>query len=175
MAQNPKLHRELSQDPQINAILRTTCVATGIKGGHAENALPRNATATINCRLLPGTDPGQVEARLRKLAADEAIFFTSIYDALPSPPSVLLAALLESLESLVEEFWPGVPVIPKMMTGATDGLFLRNAGIPVFGVAGWFMRPGDIRAHGLDEKIGMADFHRGTAYWYRMLTTLSQP
>jgi len=80
-----------------------------------------------------------------------------------------------AVEQLVEQHWPGVPVIPEMSTGATDGLFLRNAGIPVFGVAGWFMRPGDIRAHGLDEKIGMAEFHAGTEFWYQMLKTLSQP
>ena len=165
----------VSVDPYLNAVMRTTCVATEISGGHAENALPRNASATINCRILPGTDPSEVEAQLRELAADEAIQFKSTYDALPSPPSVMPDALQESLETLVEEFWPGVPVIPEMSTGATDGLFLRNAGIPVFGVAGWFMRLSDIRAHGLDEKIGIAEFHQGTAYWYDMLVTLSSP
>jgi acetylornithine deacetylase/succinyl-diaminopimelate desuccinylase-like protein len=165
----------LAQDPHMNALLRTTCVATVIKGGHAENALPRSASATVNCRVIPGTDPQQIEARLRAVVADDAVVFKSIYDAIPSPPSVLPGALLESLEALVGQFWPGVPVIPEMATGATDGLFLRNAGIPVFGVAGWFMRPGDVRAHGLDEKIGIAEFHQGTEYWYRMLTTLSQP
>ncbi|MDT8322387.1 MAG: M20/M25/M40 family metallo-hydrolase, partial [Xanthomonadales bacterium] len=76
-------------------------------------------------------------------------------------------------EMLVEESWPGVPVIPKMSTGTTDGLFVRNAGIPVYGVAGWFMKPDEARAHGLDEKIGVRAFHEGTEFWYRMLKTLS--
>lgn len=165
----------LSRDPYLNALMRTTCVVTGIKGGHAENALPRIATATINCRILPGTEPATVQAQLRKLAADEAISITSVYDARPSPPSVMPAALQESLETMVEAFWPGVPLIPEMSTGATDGLFLRNAGIPVFGVAGWFMRLSDIRAHGLDEKIGIAEFHQGAEFWYHMLKTLSSP
>ncbi len=163
----------LAQDPYLNALMRTTCVVTEIKGGHAENALPRKASATINCRILPGTDPATVEAQLRKLAADDSISFTSIYDAIPSLASVMPAQLQESLETLVESFWPGVPLIPELSTGATDGLFVRNAGIPVFGVNGWFMRPGDIRAHGLDEKIGIAEFHQGTEFWYQLLKTLS--
>ena len=165
----------LQQDPYINALLRTTCVATGIRGGHAENALPRNASATVNCRILPGVDPREVEEQLREVVANDEVKFASVYDAQASPPSVMPAALQETLESLVEEFWPGIPVIPEMSTGATDGLFVRNAGIPVFGVAAWFMRLSDIRAHGLDEKIGIVEFHQGTEYWYRMLKALSQP
>ncbi len=165
----------LVKDPYFNAIMRTTCIATGLTGGHAENALPRGATATINCRILPGTEPAEIKARLAELIADDDIKITSIYDAQPSPASVMPAALQESLEALAEEFWPGVPLIPEMSTGATDGLFVRNAGIPVFGVAGWFMRLSDVRAHGLDEKIGIKEFHQGTEFWYRMLKTLSQP
>ncbi len=172
---NPEAAARLSQDPYINAILRTTCIPTGLKGGHAENALPRDATATVNCRILPGTDPTEVRAKLAELINDPAVKISSIYDAKPSPASVMPAALQESLEQLVEQHWPGVPVIPEMSTGATDGLFVRNAGIPVFGVAGWFMRPGDIRAHGLDEKIGIAEFHAGAEFWYQMLKKLSQP
>ena len=165
----------LARDPHLNALMRTTCVATRITGGHAENALPRRATATINCRILPGTDPATIYEQLQALAADETLTITSIYDARPSPPSVMPAALQESLETLVEAFWPGVPVIPEMSTGATDGLFLRNSGMPVFGVRGWFMRAGDIRAHGLDEKIGIHEFHQGADFWYHILKTLSMP
>ncbi|MDZ4728560.1 MAG: M20/M25/M40 family metallo-hydrolase [Xanthomonadales bacterium] len=165
----------LAQDPYINAIMRTTCVPTELTGGHAENALPRVATATINCRIVPGIEPANVRAKLEELVNDPAIQFTSVYDAKPSPASVMPAALQETLERLVDESWPGIPVIPEMSTGATDGLFMRNAGIPVFGVAGWFMRSSDIRAHGLDEKIGIAEFHAGTEFWYRVLTTLSKP
>jgi acetylornithine deacetylase/succinyl-diaminopimelate desuccinylase-like protein len=163
----------LAQDPYINAVIRTTCVATELTGGHAENALPRKATATVNCRIVPGTDPADILAKLKEVANNPEIQFTSIYDSKPSPPSVMPAALQETLERLVEESWPGIPVLPEMSTGATDGLFVRNAGIPVFGVAGWFMRSADIRAHGLDEKIGIPEFHAGADFWYRMLKTLS--
>jgi acetylornithine deacetylase/succinyl-diaminopimelate desuccinylase-like protein len=159
----------------MNALMRTTCVATMIKGGQAENALPREVSATINCRMLPGTNSAEVQATLQGLVDNDEIMFTSIYTAIPSPASVLPGELLESIESLVEASWPGVPVIPEMSTGATDGLFLRSAGMPVFGVSGWFNRPEDMRAHGLDEKIGVAEFHQGTEFWYHMLKALSQP
>jgi acetylornithine deacetylase/succinyl-diaminopimelate desuccinylase-like protein len=155
--------------------MRTTCVATMVKGGEAENALPREVSAIVNCRMLPGTNPADVQATLENLAANAEIKFTSVYDAIPSPASVLPGGLQETIETLAETFWPGVPMIPEMATGATDGLFLRNAGMPVFGVAGWFMRSADIRAHGLDEKIGIAEFHQGTEFWYQMLKVLSQP
>jgi acetylornithine deacetylase/succinyl-diaminopimelate desuccinylase-like protein len=164
----------LSQQPFYNAILRTTCVATGLQAGHAENALPRQASATVNCRILPGRSPTEVQAALEAVIGDPGVRITSVYESVASPPSVLPAALLETLETLVDQAWPGVPVIPQMSTGTTDGLFLRNAGIPVYGVAGWFLRPAEIRAHGLDEKIGVRRFHEGTEFWYRMLKELSQ-
>ena len=163
----------LSQTPSYNAVLRTTCVATMLDGGHAENALPRAASATVNCRILPGNSPAAVQAELERVIDDKGVVFETIYESLPSPPSALPAALLETFESLVGERWPAVPVIPKMSTGTTDGLFIRNAGIPVYGVAGWFLKPDEARAHGLDEKIGVRAFHEGTEFWYRMLKTLS--
>ena len=164
----------LSQDPMMNALLRTTCVVTEIEGGHAENALPRSASATVNCRILPGNHAEAIEKKLREIVNDDAVAFESIYDAIPSPPSAMPAAFLESVEALVEESWPGIPVIPEMSTGATDGLFVRNAGIPVYGVAGWLINLDDIRSHGLDEKIGIRQFHEGTKFWYRMLKEFSQ-
>lgn len=172
---SPEAANRLAQDPYLNAIIRTTCVATELEAGHAENALPMVANATINCRIVPGVEPAEVLAKLKELANDPAIEFSSIYDAKPSLPSVMPAHLQETLERLVDESWPGIPVLPEMSTGATDGLFVRNAGIPVFGVAGWFMRSSDVRAHGLDEKIGIAEFHEGTEFWYKMLKALSQP
>jgi acetylornithine deacetylase/succinyl-diaminopimelate desuccinylase-like protein len=173
--QDAEAARRLAEDPYLNALMRTTCVATMVNGGEAENALPREVSAVVNCRMLPGTNAADVQATLEDLVANEEIKFTSVYDAIPSPASVLPGELQETIETLAETFWPGVPMIPEMATGATDGLFLRNAGMPVFGVAAWFMRPGDIRAHGLDEKIGIAEFHQGTAYWYQLLKVLSQP
>jgi acetylornithine deacetylase/succinyl-diaminopimelate desuccinylase-like protein len=164
----------LSEAPFYNAILRTTCVATGVKGGHAENALPRQASATVNCRIIPGRTPAEVQSELERVVADAGVKFETIYESVASPPSPLPAALLESIESLVEERWPGVPVIPEMSTGTTDGLFFRNAGIPVYGVAGWFMKADEVRAHGLDEKIAVAQFHAGAEFWYRMLKEFSR-
>lgn len=165
--------RRLSESPFYNAILRTTCVATGLQGGHAENALPRHASATVNCRIMPGTSPQQVQSMLQQVVNDPGVRFETIYESVASPPSPLPNALLESLETLAARSWPNVPLIPEMSTGTTDGLFLRNAGIPVYGVAGWFMHPDEVRAHGLDEKIGIARFHEGTEFWYRMLRELS--
>lgn len=164
----------LSEDPLLNAILRTTCVATQIEGGHAENALPRSAYAMVNCRILPGNSPADVERTLLEVVADDNIAIESIYDAVPSLPSPIPADLLEAVEALVHESWPGIPVVPEMSTGATDGLYVRNAGIPVYGIAGWLMNGEDIRAHGLDEKIPIQQFHQGTEFWYRMLKKFSQ-
>lgn len=164
----------LSAMPFLNAIMRTTCVATGIEGGHAENALPRHASATVNCRMVPGAKPEDVQSTLEQVVDDPGVVFETVYQSVSSPPSALSGELLESFEALADEQWPGVPVIPQMSTGTTDGLFLRNAGIPVYGVAGWFIEPDAIRAHGLDEKIGIRQFHEGAEFWYRMLRKLSQ-
>ena len=171
--QDPEAAQSLSRDPVKNALLRTTCVVTQIEGGHAENALPRSASATINCRILPGTHSSDVETTLRQVVDDEEIVLKSIYAAVPSPASPLPGALLETIESLVDQQWPGVMVVPNMSTGATDGLYVRNAGIPVYGIGGWFMHPGEIRAHGLDEKISIKRFQEGSEFWYRMLKEFS--
>jgi len=173
-SQDPAAAARLSGDPWLNATLRTTCVATEIKGGHAENALPRNASALVNCRILPGVAPELIEAQLKSWVDDDSIRFESMYVSKASPPSALTPALLEGLEGLVEETWPGIPLIPEMSTGATDGLFVRNAGIPTYGVAAWLMKPGDIRAHGLDEKVSIQRFHEGVEFWYRMLKLFSR-
>ncbi len=173
-SQDSDAAERLSQDPLMNAVIRTTCVVTKIEGGHAENALPRSASALVNCRILPGIPPLAIETRLRELVDDDGVAFESVYESVPSLPSVMPAALMETIESLVNDRWQGVKVIPEMSTGATDGLFIRNAGIPVYGVAGWFMHPDDIRAHGLDEKVGIRQFHEGAEFWYRLLKKLSQ-
>ena len=164
----------MAGDVILNATLRTTCTVTQIVGGHAENALPRQASATVNCRILPGIPPEEIEQQLRVWVDDPGISFESIYVSVASPMSPLTPTVVEAVESLVQDHWPGVPVIPEMSTGATDGLWVRNTGIPVYGVAGWMMHPDDIRAHGLDEKIGIEQFHEGAEFWYRMLKAFSQ-
>ena len=159
--------------PLFNATLRTTCVATMLSGGHAENALPRAAKATVNCRILPGHTPEDTEAVLRGVIADEGVSIRPTGVATPSEPSPWDAQLMEPIEELVQQMWPGTPVIPNMGTGATDGLYVRNAGIPVYAIGAIFADPGDVRAHGLDERVGVKEFHDAVEFWYRMLKTVS--
>src|SRR5207253_8837787 len=120
----------LSAKANYNAQLRTTCVATMLDGGHASNALPQSARATVNCRVLPGEPIEEVEKALRQVLADEQISLTRTSEFLASPPSPLRPDIVQPIEKLTAQFWPGIPVIPSMISGATDGRFLRNAGIP---------------------------------------------
>lgn len=163
----------LARDPLFNAILRTTCVATRLFGGHADNALPQVARATVNCRLLPDDSPDSVQATLRRVVADTAIKVTVSDSATASPPSPLRPDLMGAIEKLVGQMWPGAVVVPEMSTGATDGLYLRNAGIPVYGVFAVFDDPGDIRAHGRDERIGVKPFHDAAEFWYRLIRAVT--
>src|SRR5213594_167634 len=141
----------LSAVPFYNSKLRTTCVATMMQAGHAENALPQSARVTVNCRILPGEPASEVEATLRRLAGDDRIAIRAIYTPIPSPPSPLTLAIMDPIERLVAEQFPNVPVVPVMEAGATDGLFLRNAGIPAYGVSAVVEEQNDVRAHGRDE------------------------
>ena len=159
----------LSGIPFYNSKLRTTCVATMFTAGHAENALPQAARATVNCRILPGEPPAGVEATLGRLAADDRVSVRTVYTPIPSPPSPLTPAIMGTLERLVAEQFPGVPIVPVMEAGATDGLFLRNAGIPTYGVSAVFEDPTDIRAHGRDERIAVESFYDALEFWHRML------
>jgi acetylornithine deacetylase/succinyl-diaminopimelate desuccinylase-like protein len=158
----------------FNALLRTTCVATLVEGGHAENALPQAARATVNCRMLPGHDPADVQRALAQVIADEKVAIAPIGQARPSAASPLRPDVLEAIESLTAEMWPGAIVIPTMATGATDGLYLRNAGIPTYGVSGVFFEADDVRAHGQDERIGVREFYAGREFLYRLTRTLSR-
>jgi len=157
-----------------NAMLRTTCVATMLEGGHAPNALPQRATATVNCRMLPGSDPAQVDATIRRVIGDSSIALTAD-TAIASPPSPLPPALERTLSQVVRSMWGPLPIVPSMETGATDGLFLRNAGMAVYGVSGLFFdpnKPEDTRAHGLDERIGVKEFYDQLEFTYRLLKAL---
>jgi acetylornithine deacetylase/succinyl-diaminopimelate desuccinylase-like protein len=163
----------LATDPFYNALLRTTCVATMLAAGHAENALPQTARATVNCRFLPGEVPDSVQATLVRVLADSAIRVTPVAAAKPSQTSPLLPEVLGAVERVTQAMWPGVPVVPTMVTGATDGLYLRNAGIPTYGVSGLFEEIGDIRAHGRDERIGVTAFFEGQEFLFRLVKELS--
>ncbi len=153
--------------------MRTTCVATMLNAGHAENALPQKATAIVNCRILPGESPDKVLHTLIDVLADDKIEVSPISEVTPSPPSPLVPEIMKAIEQVTEEIWPGVPVIPTMSTGATDALYLRNAGIPVYGVSGLFEDIDDIRAHGKDERIGVKAIYEGQEFLYQLVKELS--
>ena len=164
----------LSRTPAYNARLRTTCVATGLDAGHAENALPQRAQATVNCRMLPTDAPAAVLDTLIAIIGDEQVSVTPVLPAIPSPPSPLTPDVLGAIETVTAELWPGVPVVPNMSTGATDGLYLRNAGIPVYGVSGLFSDIDDNRAHGQNERILIRSFFEGQEFLYRLTTRLAR-
>jgi acetylornithine deacetylase/succinyl-diaminopimelate desuccinylase-like protein len=172
---DPEALSRLSVSAADNAQLRTTCVATMLEAGHAENALPQTARATINCRMLPGQDPDEVRATLVRVIADTAITLTPVGVARPSAPSPLTPEVLGAVEHVTNAMWPGVPVVPTMVSGATDGLYLRNAGIPTYGVSGLFEDVDDIRAHGRDERMGVQAFYEGQEFLYRLVKELATP
>jgi len=164
----------LSGTPYYNSRLRTTCVATRLDAGHADNALPQRARATVNCRVLPGESIDAVHNTLETVIGDDQISITRAAPAKPSPPSPLTEEMLGAIESITEDMWPGVPVIPTMSTGATDGLYLRIADIPVYGVSGLFGDIDDVRAHGQNERIRIESYFEGQEFLYRLTTTLSR-
>ena len=165
--------RRLSDaSPLYNAQLRTTCVATELAGGHAENALPQSATATVNCRMLPGTPQDDVQRTLTQVVADTAVQVSVVTAAVPSPLATLKPDVMDAVERVTKRLW-NIPVIPTMETGATDGLYLRNAGIPVYGISGVFVDINDIRAHGRDERIGVQDYYDGAEYIYQLVREVS--
>ena len=164
----------LSRTPFYNSRLRSTCVATMLNAGHAENALPQRAQATVNCRVLPGESVDVVQDTLVTVIGDAQVTISPVGEATPSAPSPLTPEVLGAIEGVTEEMWPGVPVIPTMSSGATDGLFLRNAGIPVYGVSGLFRDIDDNRAHGQNERILIESYFDGQEFLYRLVTRLSR-
>ena len=154
----------LAREPSFNARMRNTCVATQLDAGHAENALPQRAQATVNCRILPGVDPASVHAKLANVINNPGVSITPVKPPNISPPSPLTEEIMAPILAITENLWPGVTVVPVMSTGATDGLFFRQAGIPVYGVAGIMVDVTDIRAHGRDERIRVQSFFEGLAF-----------
>ncbi len=159
----------LSNQPAYNATMRTTCVATMLEAGHAENALPQTARATVNCRILPTETADAIRQTLVKVINDERISITPIREPKPSPPSPLRPDVMSAIERVTNELWPGVAVVPTMSTGATDSLYLRKAGVPMYGTSGIFGDMDDSRAHGKDERIAVKAFFDGQEYLYRLV------
>jgi acetylornithine deacetylase/succinyl-diaminopimelate desuccinylase-like protein len=163
----------LAANPVYNAQLRTTCVATMLQGGHAVNALPQLATAKVNCRIMPGESVDEVKATLERVLADDQIAVTQLDQPVLSAPSALHEEIMGSIEKLTKEFWPTAVVLPTMSAGATDGSYLRNAGIPTYGHSGLAGDVNDIRAHGKDERVLIKSFYQGEDYLYRLVKLLS--
>jgi len=162
----------LDSSVMLRAMMRTTCVATQLEGGHAENALPQMAAAVINCRVLPQDSADEVIASVKRALGNDEIKLSVTSEYLASPPSPLTPSLMKSITELAAAIFPDVPVIADMSTGATDGLHLRNAGIPTYGVSALGEDPDDVRAHGRDERVRIGDFDRAVEYWYRLLRAL---
>jgi len=162
----------IAANPAVAGMLRTTCVATRLAGGHANNALPQTATANINCRIFPGVKVADVEARLREIVGSR-VEVEEFGKAMSSDASPLRADVVSAVTRAVRKLHPGVPVVPDQASGATDGLVFRAAGIPTYGVGGVFMRPKDDFSHGLNERIPVDGFYSSLDYWYLLLKDLA--
>jgi len=172
----------LSANPYYNSLLHTTCVATMLSAGHAPNALPQAARANVNCRIFPGEDPEEVRKTLERVAGDPKVKVTNVHEnsadgqpipVVSVPPSPLLPEVTAAEESVLNVMWPGVPLVPTMSTGASDGKFTRIAGIPTFGISCMFFDMDDSRAHGKDERVNIQDFYDGVEFNYRLMKQLS--
>ena len=163
----------LAANPVYNAQLRTTCVATMLEGGHAVNALPQLATAKVNCRIMPGEPIEGVKATLEKVLDDDQIKVSQVDQGVLSAPSALHEEIMGAIEKLSKEFWPTAVILPVMSAGATDGSYLRNAGIPTYGHSGLAGDINDFRAHGKDERVAVKSFYEGQEYLYRLVKMLS--
>jgi acetylornithine deacetylase/succinyl-diaminopimelate desuccinylase-like protein len=161
----------LSKDPGLHTMLRTTCVATMLSAGHAQNALPQRATANINCRIFPGVSRDAVRAKLIELIGDPQVSISQVTSAregeAPAPP--LTPQVMGPIEKVSAEMWPGIPVVPILQAGATDGKALTAGGIPTYGVQGLFYEPDLGRIHGLNERIGVTSLYEGRDFLYKLV------
>jgi acetylornithine deacetylase/succinyl-diaminopimelate desuccinylase-like protein len=179
---DPGAVARLSSEPRYNALLRTTCVATRINGGHANNALPQLAQATVNCRIMPGHSPEEIRGMLLAMIGDPKLKIAyvsnegQVSDRAPAtkafPPVMPSPEALKPLEAVAAQLWPGAPVIPEMETGASDSVHTIAAGIPSYGINGMAIDQDDVRAHGKDERIRVSDYYTGVEFFYRYLKAL---
>lgn len=170
---NPEAVAYFRDEPAINARLRTTCVATQLLAGHAENALPQRASAIVNCRVFPGVPVSEIEKTLVEVAAMPGMKITPKWDSLFSDASPLDEEVMGPMREITEAMWPGVAVLPTMSTGATDSTFFRSAGIPVYGVSGIFTDMDDNRRHGRDERILVRSFYEGLEFMERLVRAVA--
>ena len=167
--------KSLTLRPEYNAVMRTTCVATLLEAGHAENALPQSARATVNCRVLPDQSVAEVERTLNRVILDEKVKVIPKGQAVLSPASPINPEIMHAVEVLAGEMWPGVPVIPTMSGGYTDSRWLRNAGIPSYGVSGLFTDPVNSGVHGRNEQVGAKELYDSKEFLYRLVKQLAGP
>ena len=163
---------EIARNPSYVGKLRTTCVATMLAGGHAENALPQSAVGTINCRIFPGVSPATVQQTLQSLAGP-SIEVTMNYEPLVSDASPLRKDVIAAVEKAVGAANPGAVIVPTMAAYATDGAVFRKYGIPTYGVGSTFTKNSDEFAHGLDERIPVTSFYSGLVHWDVLIKTLA--
>ncbi len=168
------MQRVAAASPAWNATLRTTCVATQLEGGHAMNALPQLAAANVNCRVLPEDSLEYVRNGLQKVMADDQVTVRVVGDPSKGPASPMRPDVLNTISHVTSQLWPGVPVVPTMVMGATDGKSLRAAGIPTYGVQGFFMDRNDLRFHGRDERMSVQSFYEGQTFLYELVKILSK-
>ena len=174
-SQDEVLLMPLTMWPPYNSQIRTTCVATMLEAGHAENALPQTAKATVNCRVLPDQSVDDVASTLSRVIADQKVKVVPVGKPVLSPPSPLNPQVMSAVEGISNEMWPGVPVIPTMSGGYTDSRWLRNAGIASYGVSGLFSDPGKSGVHGLNEQVGVKELYDSKEFLYRLVKRLAGP
>jgi acetylornithine deacetylase/succinyl-diaminopimelate desuccinylase-like protein len=172
-----------ADDAILNSTFRTTCVATRLAAGHANNALPQTATANVNCRIVPGHSREEIRQELVKIVADPKVTVSyvqtdgSVTPTAPNaqqlPPIALTEDLMKPLREVSAEFWPGMPIVPNMAIGASDSRYTYAAGMPSFGIQGIALDNNDIRAHGKDERLPIESFETGVQFYYRFLKALT--
>ena len=172
---DPASLNRLYANAAYNAQLHTTCVATMLQGGHAYNALPQTASAMVNCRVMPGEPIEGVRTTLARVLADERITLDEVTKPVLSMPSTITQDLSAAIQRTSDEMYPGIPIVPIMSAGATDGSYLRNAGIPTFGHTGLASDVDDVRSHGQDERVSKKAFFDGQEYLYRLVKRLAGP
>jgi acetylornithine deacetylase/succinyl-diaminopimelate desuccinylase-like protein len=171
---DPAAIEHLSAEVETNILFRTTCTATQIEGGHAQNALPQRARATLQCRIIPGESQDSVRDTLVRVLDDPTIKVSVLKSSTPSPESPVSASLISTVEKVAHVSWPEVVVLPQMSAGATDSKYTRLVGIPSYGIDGMFDDLDDARAHGRDERIGVAAFGQEVDFTYRLMRELSK-
>ena len=178
-----KAMERLSKDARFNSLMRTTCVSTRLKAGHANNALPQEAQAIVNCRILPGHGMEEIRQDLIRIFADPKVTVKyvdnagKVFDRAPEikafAPILPPAEVMRPLKQVTDAMWPNAPVIPEMETGASDSVYTIAAGIPTYGVSGIALDEDDVRAHGKDERVRVNSFYDGVEFYYRYLKALT--